>query len=64
MASELTVTGMTCEGCEEVVETALELSDSVESADADRREDLVTVEGPAEEDELVEKVRMAGYEVQ
>jgi copper chaperone CopZ len=62
MATELTVSGMTCEGCEEVVEKALELDEDVESADADRHEGVVSVEGPAEEADLVERIRMAGYD--
>lgn len=61
MTTELTVTGMTCQGCEEVVETALEMVDEVESADADRYEELAIVEGDADFDDLVEKVEQAGY---
>lgn len=63
MATELTVTDMTCEGCEAVVETAIEMADGVDAADADRREQLVTVEGALDEDEVTERVRMAGYDV-
>lgn len=64
MTTELTVTGMTCQGCEEVVETAIGLVDGVESVDADRYEDVAVVEGRSDvnRDDLVEKVRMAGYE--
>jgi copper chaperone len=62
MPTEITVEGMTCEGCEEVVEEALEMADGVESAEADRYDDLATVEGDADTDVLVEKVEMAGYE--
>ncbi|WP_460920029.1 heavy-metal-associated domain-containing protein [Salinarchaeum chitinilyticum] len=62
MSTEITVEGMTCDGCEEVVEEALEMADGVESADADRSDDSATVEGDADVDVLVEKVEMAGYE--
>lgn len=62
MSTEITVEGMTCEGCEEVVEEALQMADGVESADADRYEDAAVVEGDANVDDLVEKVDLAGYE--
>lgn len=62
MATEITVEGMTCEGCEDVVEEALRMADGVESAEADRYEDTATVEGNADVDVLVEKIEMAGYE--
>lgn len=62
MTTEITVEGMTCEGCEEVVEEALEMADGVESAEADRYEDVAVVEGDADVDELIEKVDLAGYE--
>jgi len=62
MTTEITVEGMTCEGCEEVVEEALEMADGVESADADRYEDVATVEGDPDPAVVVEKVEMAGYE--
>lgn len=63
MTTEITVNGMTCEKCEEVVETALEMADGVESADADRYEQNATIEGTVDDlAVLVEKVEMAGYE--
>jgi len=62
MSTEITVEGMTCEGCEEVVVEALEMADGVESAEADRYEDTATVEGDADVEVLVDKVEMAGYE--
>lgn len=64
MSTELTVSGMTCEGCEEVVEYAAELADGVESAEADRYEGRLTVEGTVTRATVVEKVRMAGYDVE
>jgi len=62
MATELTVESMTCEGCESIVEDALEGVDGVDSAEADREADAVTVEGDADTADLVEAVDMAGYE--
>lgn len=62
MGTTLRVTGMTCDGCEDIVETALEMADGVESASADRDTNEVTVEGDAGTEALVEKVRLAGYE--
>ncbi|WP_248515157.1 heavy-metal-associated domain-containing protein [Salinarchaeum laminariae] len=62
MTTEITVEGMTCEGCEDVVVEALEMADGVESAEADRSENSATVEGDADVDVLVEKVEMAGYD--
>lgn len=64
MAIELPVDSMTCEGCEDVVESALEDVDGVEDAEADRHDGIATVEGDAEVDELVDAVDMAGYEAE
>ncbi|MFT4891392.1 MAG: copper chaperone [Halobacteriales archaeon] len=64
MTTELTVNGMTCEGCEEVVEHALNMVDHVEDADADRYENVAVVEGDAERDVLIQKVELAGYEAE
>lgn len=63
MTTELTVTGMTCQGCEAVVEEAVEMADGVESADADRYDDQVTVETSEDVPPavLAEKVELAGY---
>lgn len=55
------VKGMTCEGCEEVVETAVELLDGVDEADADRYDELVHASGDATIDEVADKVELAGY---
>jgi copper chaperone CopZ len=58
----LSVQGMSCEGCEEIVEDALEEVGGVESASADREENVASVEGDADPDDLVEAVDFAGYE--
>lgn len=62
MATTLSVDGMTCEGCEEVVENALGDVSGVESAEADRSEGIATVEGDADVEKLVEAVDFAGYD--
>lgn len=62
MATTITVTGMSCGGCESTVEEALEGVSGVESATADRESDSATVEGDADVDTLVSAVSDAGYE--
>jgi len=58
----LSVQGMSCDGCEEIVEDALEEVSGVEDAEADHEGELATVEGEADPDDLVEAVDFAGYE--
>ncbi|MFC7166497.1 heavy-metal-associated domain-containing protein [Halospeciosus flavus] len=58
----LSVEGMTCEGCEDIVENALSEVDGVEDAEADREEGVATVEGDANTEDLVQAVDFAGYE--
>ena len=62
MTTKLTVTGMTCGGCEQNVVDALEGVDGVESATADRDDEVAVVEGDADTGELVAAVENAGYE--
>lgn len=62
MTTELTVTGMTCEGCAEIVETALEMASGVESATADHEANEAVIEGEADTEVLIDKVELAGYE--
>jgi copper chaperone len=61
MTMEITVDDMTCEGCEDIVEAAAEGVGGVESAEADRESDALTVEGDPDPDDVVEAVDMAGY---
>lgn len=61
MTMEITVDDMTCDGCEDIVEDAVEDVSGVDSATADRDEDVVTVEGDTEPEDVVEAVDMAGY---
>jgi copper chaperone len=62
MAKTLTVTGMSCEHCEETVENALEGVAGVERATADREAEQATVEGEGDVGDLVAAVENAGYE--
>lgn len=62
MTQTITVEGMTCEHCEQTVEEALEEVEGVTSATADRDSESATVEGSAEQDELVTVVEDAGYD--
>ncbi len=62
MTTTLTVEGMGCEGCEDIVENALSGVDGVEEANADHEEGVATVEGDADAEDLVESVEFAGYE--
>ena len=62
MAIEITVEDMTCEGCEDIVEDALEDVAGVQNAEADRGDGVVTVEGDADVEALVDAVGRAGYQ--
>lgn len=62
MALTITVTGMSCEHCEQTVTEALEDLDDVTEASVDREAEQATIEGDAEPDTLVEAVEDAGYE--
>lgn len=61
MTIEVAVKDMTCQGCESVVETAIEMLDGVESVDADRYEERVRVEGSVDPADVVDKIELAGY---
>jgi copper chaperone len=62
MSRTITVEGMTCEHCEKTVETALEEVEGVSGATADREMETVTIEGSADDADLLEAVETAGYE--
>jgi len=62
MTQTITVTGMSCGGCEANVVEALEGVPGVESATADRERDSATVEGDADTAALVDAVEDAGYD--
>lgn len=61
MSETITVTGMTCEHCEQTVEEALEDVSGVTAVTADREAETVTVEGDADKQALVDAVDEAGY---
>lgn len=61
MSITVTVTDMSCAGCEEIVEGAISDVPGVESVEADRSADVVTVEGDAEVDEIAHAIDFAGY---
>lgn len=62
MSRKLSVSGMSCTGCEETVTEALEGVDGVESASADHEAGTATIEGEADTEALVKAVADAGYE--
>lgn len=62
MSTQLTVRGMSCDGCESSVEDALEALDGVTAAHADNEADAVTIEGEVDLDQARAAVEEAGYE--
>ncbi|MFB6178894.1 MAG: heavy-metal-associated domain-containing protein [Halorientalis sp.] len=62
MATTITVEGMSCEGCEQTVEDALNDVAGVTDASADREGESATIEGDADTDALVAAVEDAGYD--
>jgi copper chaperone len=61
----LSVTGMSCDGCEGTVESALRNVEGVSQVDADHETDSVdvVVEETVSVDTLEETIRDAGYDV-
>lgn len=62
MSKTYTVTGMSCEHCEQTVEDALAEVAGVESATADNEADTVVVEGSPDDGDVAAAVEDAGYE--
>ena len=62
MTKTITVRGMSCSGCEEAVEEALERLPGVISASADHGTDSVEIEGDEDPSAIVAAVDEAGYE--
>jgi copper chaperone len=62
----LTVTGMSCGGCEDNVETELSELDGVSGVEADHERDTVelTADETVSDDDLAAAVRDAGYELE
>ncbi|QLC34885.1 heavy-metal-associated domain-containing protein (plasmid) [Halarchaeum sp. CBA1220] len=63
MSETYTVTGMSCEHCEQSVEDAVGALDGVESAAADNEADTLVVEGTPDADAVADAVSEAGYEL-
>lgn len=64
MPTTLDVRGMSCDGCEEIVENALNDVSGVEDATADSADDVATVDGEADTETLVAAVERAGYDAE
>jgi copper chaperone len=62
MAQTITVTGMSCDGCERSVEEALNSVDGVTSVSVDRTTDSATIEGETDTETVIAAVEDAGYE--
>ena len=62
MTRDITVEGMSCEGCEQTVRDAILDVEGVEDVDVDRDAESATVEGTADPDEIVRAVNDAGYD--
>lgn len=62
MTIELEVREMTCDGCERIVESALSDVAGVEASEADRSTNTTTVQGDADEEEVLRAIERAGYE--
>lgn len=60
--TKVNVRGMSCEGCETVVESAVSDVNGVDSVEADRESGTVTVDGDADARKVVEAVDFAGYD--
>lgn len=65
MAQTITVTGMSCEGCEQTVEDALQELDGVTRASADHESEAVEIntEGSVDTEDIRAAIDDAGYEV-
>lgn len=61
MSKTLSIDGMGCDGCEDIVESALGDVSGVSDVEADHETGEATVEGDAETEELLRSVELAGY---
>ncbi|GGL60635.1 heavy-metal-associated domain-containing protein [Halocalculus aciditolerans] len=62
MSTTLTVDGMNCDGCADIITGALEEVSGVDDASADLDAKTVSVDGDADADDLLEAVEFAGYD--
>ena len=65
MAQTLTVTGMSCEGCEQNVENALQELDGVTRVTADHEAESVelSTESSVDDNDIYAAIEGAGYEI-
>ncbi|AKH97702.1 heavy-metal-associated domain-containing protein [Halanaeroarchaeum sulfurireducens] len=61
MSITVTVSDMSCDGCEEIVENAVSEVNGVESVEADSDAETVTVEGSDDVEAIMEAIDFAGY---
>ena len=61
MSKTLSIDRMGCDGCEDIVESALGDVNGVSDVEADQETGEATVEGDADTEELLRSVRLAGY---
>jgi copper chaperone len=64
MTQTVTVTGMSCTGCESNVEEALESIPDLAVVDVDHTENTLTVDGDVDPDAIRAAIDEAGYEAQ
>lgn len=62
MPTRIDVTGMSCTGCAEAVEDALDSTSGVTTVEVDLDENRATVGGDADPADLVAAIEAAGYE--
>ncbi|THE63998.1 heavy-metal-associated domain-containing protein [Salinadaptatus halalkaliphilus] len=62
MSQRMTVSGMSCDGCEVSVEESLTAVSGVTGVEVDRTTETAIIEGSATVDELVAAIEEAGYE--
>jgi copper chaperone CopZ len=62
MAHTITVSGMSCEHCEETVAEAIDEVAGVSAVAVDRETETATVEGDVDPEALVDAVEAAGFD--
>jgi copper chaperone CopZ len=62
MAHTITVSGMSCEHCEETVAEAIDDVAGVSAVKVDRETETATVEGDVDPDDVVDAIEAVGYD--
>ncbi|MGB9986256.1 heavy-metal-associated domain-containing protein [Salarchaeum japonicum] len=62
MSTTVSVSDLTCDGCERIVRDALTDVSGVESVEISQEDDEAVVEGDADHDRLLRAVDYAGYD--